>query len=295
MEEAIQKFIRYYHKIRKSSENTEASYRRDLEHLKDFLISRFALEDWRETTGTHLNSFILYLEGKNYAASSISRTTASVRAFFHYLERTGVIRDDPSEMLHPPKIIRKAPKIMDTDAVERLLEEPDPGTPKGLRDRAMLEMLYATGMRVSELVSLKLSDISLDMNYLVCTDKKSERAVPFGSKAKKALLDYYSSGRPKLVRGGSCEYVFTNINGRPMSRQGFWKILKSYASSAGIKEDITPHTLRHSFAAHMLQNGADLKSVQQMLGHSDISTTAIYLSLPVFRMQEIYENAHPRR
>ena len=295
MEEAIQKFIRYYHKIKKSSGNTEASYKRDLEKLKDYLIEERHITSWDVVTETHLNSYILYLESHQYAASSISRSIASTRAFFKYLEKKNMVSVNPSEAIKPPKIEKKAPQIMNVTDVEKLLSEPDLTTDKGIRDSAMLELMYATGMRVSELINLRLHDVNLSMCYLTCIDRKSERIIPFSQTARKALERYLKEARPHFVKDSKNDFFFTNCSGTAMSRQGFWKVLKGYAQAAGVESDITPHTLRHSFATHMLQNGADLKSVQEMLGHSDISTTQIYLDAGISHMRDVYNKAHPRK
>lgn len=294
MEEAIQKFIKYLHKTKKASENTELSYRRDLMKLMNYL-EESGVTDWRDVTETSLNSYILHLEEQQYAPSSVSRNIASIRAFFYYLLRRNLISGNPSDGLHPPKIEKKTPGILSVREVDRLLGMPDKDTPKGIRDRAMLELLYATGIRVSELISLHVSDVNLKIGYITCMDRTKERVVPFGSKARKALEAWLGEARPALLKGVDSDILFTNMNGRMMSRQGFWKILKGYAQEAGIEGEITPHTLRHSFAAHLIENGADLKSVQEMLGHSDISTTQIYLNMNIGRMRDVYEKAHPRR
>ena len=186
------------------------------------------------------------------------------------------------------------PRILTTEEVTFLLEQPSGNTPKELRDKAMLELLYATGIRVSELISLKVSDLNLQMEYVICTDIHKERIIPFGNVAREALTRYMQDGRDHLISQADCPWLFTNCTGGAMSRQGFWKMLKGYALEAGIHRDITPHTLRHSFAVHMLQNGADIRSVQEMLGHSDISTTQVYLSMNINRMRDVYMKAHPR-
>ena len=201
---------------------------------------------------------------------------------------------DPSKALQPPRVERKMPEILSIAEVDLLLRQPKTDTPKGIRDKAMLEMLYATGIRVSELIHLKIQDVNLMMGYTTCRDEK-ERIVPFGGPAKKALEQYLGSARAALMHGRDDDVLFVNCSGGPMSRQGFWKILKSYAKSAGITADITPHTLRHSFATHLLQNGADLKSVQEMMGHADISTTQMYLHLGVNKIRDVYRKAHPRK
>ena len=200
---------------------------------------------------------------------------------------------DPSKALQPPRVERKMPEILSIAEVDLLLRQPKTDTPKGIRDKAMLEMLYATGIRVSELIHLKTQDVNLMMGYITCRDEK-ERIVPFGGPAKKALEQYLGSARAALMHGRDDDVLFVNCSGGSMSRQGFWKILKSYAKSAGITADITPHTLRHSFATHLLQNGADLKSVQEMMGHADISTTQMYLHLGVNKIRDVYRKAHPR-
>lgn len=201
---------------------------------------------------------------------------------------------DPSKVLQPPKVERKMPEILSIAEVDLLLRQPKTDTPKGIRDKAMLEMLYATGIRVSELIHLKIQDVNLMMGYITCRDEQ-ERIVPFGGPAKKALEQYLGGARTALMHGREDDVLFVNCSGGPMSRQGFWKILKCYAKSAGITADITPHTLRHSFATHLLQNGADLKSVQEMMGHADISTTQMYLHLGVNKIRDVYQKAHPRK
>ena len=294
MEEAIQKFIIYLHKTKKASVNTEVSYHRDLEKLVDYLKENFGIDSWGTVTSTDLNSYMLYMEEQNYAASSISRSVASMRTFFNYLEKKRLIDANPSDDLKAPRVEKKMPDTLTVREVDRLLSQPNPETGKGMRDRAMMELLYATGIRVSELINLKVSDVNMGMNYIMCTDRTKERVVPFGTAAKEALSEYMYKARETFPEAEKSDVLFTNISGRKMSRQGFWKLLKGYAKSAGIERDITPHTLRHSFATHMIENGADLKSVQEMMGHSDISTTQIYLNMSIGRMRDVYERAHPR-
>lgn len=294
MEEAIQKFIRYFHKNKKSSANTEVSYKRDLEKLMQYLQEELHITSWDQVTATNLNSYMLFLESSKYASSSVSRSVASIRSFYQYMVKKEMVPENPSDELKPPKIEKKAPEILSVEEVSFLLKQPDRTTPKGIRDSAMLELLYATGMRVSELIGLRVSDINMQMNYLTCVDRKKERIIPFSATAKKALSLYLEKARKIFVHEES-DILFTNVSGQPMSRQGFWKVLKGYAAEAGIKADITPHTLRHSFATHMLQNGADLKSLQEMLGHSDISTTQMYLSMSITKIRDVYNKAHPRK
>lgn len=290
----IQKFITYLIEVKNASDSTVTSYERDLRKL-DVFLSEHGVEQIGQITATNLNSYILYLEKQGMSPATVSRNIASIRAFFHYALKQREIQEDPSELLKAPHVDRRAPGVLSMDEVTRLLEQPGEENPKEIRDKAMLELLYATGMRVTELITLKLSDVNMNLNYVVCRDGVKERVIPFGSQAKKALEVYLKSARNLLVKDEQTENLFTNCSGKQMSRQGFWKLIKQYAECAKISTDITPHTLRHSFAAHLVQNGADLKAVQEMLGHSDISTTQIYMNLAASRMKEVYEKAHPRK
>lgn len=287
-------FAAYLENEKNASDSTVASYQRDLKKLFLFLDNR-GVECVKDITATSLNSYILQMERDGFSTSSVSRSIASIRAFCHFLQKTKVTDEDPSGVLKAPHVEKKTPEVLTLDEVILLLEQPDIKTAKGLRDKAMLELLYATGMRVSELISLKLSDVNLAMSYVICQDGGKERVIPFGKEAAKALEYYLEESRSILLKGGESEYLFTNCSGKAMSRQGFWKLLKFYAEKAGIKKDITPHTIRHSFGAHLVQNGADLRAVQEMMGHSDISTTQIYMDMNVRRVREIYAKAHPRR
>ena len=293
MTQDIQNFIQYLHQVKKTSENTEVSYARDLKKMNQYLTAQ-GIHDVSEVTATSLNSYVLFLEKEGRKPATISRSIASMKAFYHYMEKEHKVSEDTSERLRAPRIEKKMPAVLTQEEVTRLLEQPGGTSPKELRDTAMLELLYATGIRVSELISLKVSDVNLAMEYLTCSDSHKERIIPFGSIAKKALSRYLELGRPKLVGDEQEEWLFTNCAGQQMSRQGFWKLIKSYGKKAGIEAEITPHMLRHSFAAHMVGNGADLKSVQEMLGHSDISTTQVYAQIGHRRMREVYVNAHPR-
>jgi len=293
MVQDIQDFIQYLHKEKQTSANTEVSYERDLRKMREFLSAQ-GIDEAEKVTATHLNAYVMYLEKQGRKPATISRSIASMKAFFHYLEKERRIDEDPAEKLKAPKIEKKMPAILSTEEVTLLLEQPCGNTPKELRDRAMLELLYATGIRVTELISLKVTDLNLQMEYVTCTDGHRERIIPFGDVARDALKKYMEQGRPKLIGDENCPWLFTNCTGQDMSRQGFWKLIKSYGKKAGITAEITPHTLRHSFAAHLVSNGADLKSVQEMLGHSDISTTQIYSQIGQGRIREVYLKAHPR-
>lgn len=293
MENAIQDFIDYLHTDKQTSQNTEISYKRDLRKLASFLLEN-GIDTFADATRTNLDAFVLYMEKKDFAASTISRSVASVRALYQYLFRERLIEDNPAEGLKPPRVEKKIPEILSVREVDKLLRQPDTKTPKGLRDKAMLELLYATGMRVSELIHLKLDSVNLSLGYITCQENGKERIIPINHVSRKALEEYLENARDILLKGSQTTSLFTNCSGRAMSRQGFWKMLKGYAKTAGIDRDITPHTLRHSFAAHLLQNGADIKSVQEMLGHSDISTTQVYLRLNTRKIRDVYINSHPR-
>ena len=288
-----EEFITYLREVKKTSRNTELSYKRDLVKLENYLAGQ-GISDVTKVSVTTLQSYILYMERSGFASATVSRNIASIKAFFHFLFRKGYIKEDISEDLKAPKIEKKLPEILTTEEVNRLLEQPRGASPKDLRDRAMLELLYATGIRVSELISLNMSDVNLQVGYIMCRDARKERVVPFGAPAKRALGEYIKNARPMMIADQSSDVLFTNCSGQPMSRQGFWKLVKYYARKAGITSDITPHTLRHSFAAHLVENGADLRSVQEMLGHSDISTTQIYANMSQNRLREVYAKNFPR-
>lgn len=289
----LEAFISYLSHIRKMSDNTIVSYRRDLNKFTAYLEEQ-GIRRIEEVSEFDLNDYIRQLEKQNFKAATISRSIASIKAFFHYLTKEGIVKEDISQNLKAPKIEKRVPEVMTVEETERLLMQPTGDNPKGLRDRAMLELLYATGIRVTELVSLKVQDVDLKTSLLDCRDSDRERKIPFGSKAREALVDYLSGGREQLLCGEKSDILFMNCSGKPMSRQGFWKLLKVYGKKAGIERDITPHTIRHSFAAHLIENGADVKSVQEMLGHSDISTTQVYVKFSGNHLREEYSKAHPR-
>ncbi len=271
----ITNFAEYLREVKKTSKNTELSYRRDLMQLSAYLEEQ-GITEVGKVTKTSLNSYILYLEREGKATTTISRMLASMKAFFHYEFSLGRIPKDPAELLKAPKIEKKAPTILSVEEVETLMAQPKGKKPKEIRDKAMLELLYATGIRVSELVHLELTDVNLPVGFITCKDDQKERNIPFGRTTKKALVDYLENGRETLLKGKESNWLFVNCSGKAMSRQGFWKIIKYYGEMAGIQSDITPHSLRHSFAAHLLKNGADVRAVQNMLGHSDMATTQIY-------------------
>ena len=271
----IENFTEYLREVKKTSRNTEISYQRDLVQLFSYLEGQ-GIKELNKVTKTSLNSYILYLEHEGRATTTISRMLASIKAFFHYEFSIGAIAKDPAELLRAPKIEKKAPTILSVEEVEVLMAQPKGKKPKEIRDKAMLELLYATGIRVSELVHLELGDLNMPVGFITCRADQKERNIPFDRKTKRALADYLESSRDLLLKGGESSWLFVNCNGKAMSRQGFWKIIKYYGEMAGIQSDITPHSLRHSFAAHLLKSGADVRAVQTMLGHSDMATTQMY-------------------
>jgi len=275
MEKEIEQFSVYLLEEKHVSSNTESSYKRDLRKLAAYLKKQ-DIEKVEEITETWLNAYVLYLERNRSAASSISRNIASIKSFFQYLCQTETIRKDPSWKLKAPKVERKLPEILTVEEINQLLEQPSLESTKGIRDRAMLELLYATGIRVSELISLTIAAVNMNLGFCVLKQGGKERIVPFRMKVKQALDRYLQESRMALLKGKESDYFFINCSGNEMSRQGFWKLIKQYGNQAGIKKEITPYTLRHSFAAHLIGNGADIHMVQQMMGHSDISTTQIY-------------------
>jgi len=292
LNDLIDQFINYMRIERGVSNNTIEAYSRDLKEFADF-IGKKTLP--LSKVDIHiLTEYITYLN-KRISKRSLARNISAIRTFFKFLVLEGIIEENPARLLEIPKVSRKLPGILNEHEIELLLNQPSPTTPIGIRDRAMLELLYASGLRVSELVSLKLNNVNLRIGYIKVMGKGSkERFVPIGEKAITALKTYMSSARAKFDKGRRSLYLFLNSRGKPFSRQGFWKLLKSYAKKAGINKKITPHIIRHSFATHLLQNGADLRSVQMMLGHSDISTTQIYTHIDRTYLKEVYKKYHPR-
>lgn len=293
MEQSINQFITYLHNVKKASENTVLSYKRDLTKMAVYLSDK-GIDSVRGVAMTDLEEYVAYLGEQKLAATTISRNIAAMKAFFQYLTKENLVDVDVAIKLKSPKIQKKMPEIMTMDEVVRLLEQPSGDSPKEIRDKAMLELLYATGIRVTELIQLKVTDVNMSMGFILCRDAHKERVIPFGSEARNALIKYLNGVRENMMTGKESDVLFVNCSGSAMSRQGFWKLIKYYTKKASITSDITPHTLRHSFAAHLVENGADLKSVQKMLGHSDLSTTQIYANINHNRIREVYAKAHPR-
>ena len=295
MTEDIKDFVVYLREVKRTSANTEMSYQRDLLQMVSYLREK-GITEVSKVTRTSLNSYILHLEKEGKATTTISRVLASMKAFFHYELSCGRIRRDPAELIKAPRVEKKLPTILTVEEVNCLLAQPGGEAPKEIRDKAMLELLYATGIRVSELIHLKLEDVNLNVGFITCRDGVKERTVPFGKVARQSLMDYMERSRKVLLKGSESEWLFTNCSGKPMSRQGFWKIIKYYGEKAGIQADITPHTLRHSFAAHLLKSGADVHAVQAMLGHSDMATTQAYMAYSrAGEMRDAGAGAYPRR
>lgn len=292
MYDLADEFINYLRVERGLADNTVQAYSQDLVKFFQFLETNgFALLGVREK---HISEYVVVL-GKELSAKSVTRNISAIRMFFRFLASQGKIKDNPTRLIETPRQSSKLPEVFNTKEVDQLLSQPDAATPRGQRDRAMLEVLYAAGLRVSELVKLKFSNINMEAGYLRTMGKGSkERIVPLGEKAIETLKNYISDGRMHQTKGLNSSYLFLTARGGPMSRQGFWKIIKKHGMAAGIKKSITPHAIRHSFASHLLEGGADLRSVQVMLGHSDISTTQIYTHVTRKHLRELHEKYHPR-
>ncbi|SFD51800.1 tyrosine recombinase XerD subunit [Lentibacillus persicus] len=292
---AFEDFFHYLLVERGVSDNTLKSYQRDLQNYMQYVEKVSRKTDWNEAGRTDIMGYLHKLKEDGKSSATIARTISSIRGFHHFLVREQLVDHDASIHIETPKKERKLPAALSSQDVETLLSI-NSGTPLKIRNKAMLELMYATGLRVTELVSLRVSDLHLTMGFVRCMGKGSrERIVPLGDVAKKAVDDYLQKARGQLTkRGEDQNALFVNQHGRPLSRQGFWKILKGIAREAGINKQITPHTLRHSFATHLLENGADLRSVQEMLGHADISTTQIYTHITKTRLKDIYQSYHPR-
>ena len=290
----IEEFVNYLGVERGLAQNTLQSYSRDLVQYYHYLEQVDGASP-ENASSTQIMGYLRDLQRQGKATATVARRLAALKAFYQFLVMEKKVEADPTANLESPRLEKKLPNVLTVQEVEHLLSQPDIRTVAGVRDRAMLELLYATGIRVSELVALNCSDVNSEMGFVRCTGKGSkERIIPVGSIALKNLRDYLQSSRPKLCRRGNEQAVFLNQHGRRLTRQGFWKIIKKYARQARIEKKITPHTLRHSFATHLLENGADLRAVQEMLGHADISTTQIYTHITRGRLKEVYSKAHPR-
>ncbi len=288
----LDRFISFLRIERGLAGNTVDAYSRDLIRFFRFLVARDI-----SPAAVNRDQIEQYVQmiGRRLSVRSVARNISAIKTFFRFLVAEGDIETSPARLLESPRPFQHLPGILSRDEVERLLAQPDTRTARGQRDRAMLEVLYATGLRVSELVRLKISSMNLEAGYVRTLGKGSkERVVPVGGRALEATRRYLSDGRRKLAKTGQCPLLFLNPSGRGISRQGFWKIIRKYGVKAGIRKRITPHSIRHSFATHLLEAGADLRSVQVMLGHEDISTTQIYTHVTRERLKKVHEACHPR-
>jgi len=294
MNELIKQFLDYISIEKGLSQNTIESYGRDLFKFGKYLKSH-GIEKPKEVKKNNISKYLYFLKDKGLAASSISRNLVAIKMFFRFLVTEHVLKEDAAGLLESPRLTQSLPDVMDIGEVTRILEAPNKRDTLGVRDTAALELMYATGMRVSELVGLVLNNLNMDVGFVRCSGKGGkERIIPIGSKAKTALQKYIEKSRPKLLKRSPDTHIFISRLGKKISRQSFWKIIKKYTKLAGIKKDISPHTLRHSFATHLLEKGADLRSVQEMLGHADISTTQIYTHINKARLKGIHRKFHPR-
>ena len=289
----IESFERYLSDVKQVSNNTYLSYVRDINQFSDYL-TRYLRTDVTAVTQETVSGYIAWLRGAGKSSSTIARNLASLKCFYNYLLSRNIVEQNPVFDIPVERAEKKLPQILTSAEVELLLDQPKCTDMKGYRDRAMLELLYATGIRVSELISLNIDDVKLSAGIIKCTTHDKERFIPMYSAAIKAVSDYINLVRPQMVASPTEQALFVNVNGERMTRQGFWKVLKHYQETAGIQKDITPHTLRHSFAAHLLENGADLRSIQEMLGDADISSTQVYAQLVKKQLKDVYNKAHPR-
>ena len=289
----VKEYTSFMTDIRHKSLNTVESYKRDVTQYISYLDGT-GVTDISSTTKTTVLSYLLYLQKEGRASSTVSRTLASLRSYYLFMMQNGVVKSNPTSNLEAPHVEKKIPKILSGEEVELLLEQPKDCDNKGIRDKAMLELLYATGIRVSELINLDVSDVNVPMSFVRCNGGKKERIIPMGHQAKDALENYINNVRKYMVKDENETALFVNCSGARLSRQGFWKLIKYYQHIAGIETDITPHTLRHSFAAHLLENGADLHSIQEMMGHADISSTQVYSRMMNSKIKDVYAKAHPR-
>ncbi len=294
MNQRLDQFLHYLIVEKGLSKNTIEAYGHGLNRFSNHLREK-GVRDWTDVTKFEVKAFLLFLKRKGLSTKTVVRNLVAIRTFFKFLAQEGILEVNPTEELESPKVAKTLPKILSLKEVEQLLEQPNLKTPLGIRDRAMLELLYAAGMRVSELVRLPMNQINLEGGYARLYGKGSrERIVPLGREAVKWVNLYLKDVREKLAKGKESQFLFINRSGKGMSRQRFWKNLKVYGQRAGIQKKITPHLLRHSFASHLLERGADLRSVQMMLGHADISTTQIYTHVTGERLKKVHQRYHPR-
>lgn len=292
MDKQIKLFLEFLQNDKKLSDNTLQSYRRDILQFEKFLDANDI--NFSKATEENIEDYLKELQKEGKKTSTASRSLATIRSFYQYLLRTKKVKEDPTVSIQSPKIEKRVPSVLTSEEVELLLDQPKDVDLKGTRDKAMLEFAYATGMKVTEIIDLNIDDVNFDENTVLCSNGKKARIIPLGTLAEKALKEYVEDARPIMVKDETNKALFVNVNGDRLTRQGFWKIVKYYKEQAHIEKDITPHVLRHSFATHLLQNGADLKAIQTMLGHSDISSTQVYMQFQDPGIKNEYKKAHPR-
>ncbi len=292
MQKQIKNFLNFIENDKKVSQNTLQSYKRDILQYESYVEENKI--NFLKVDEEIIKDYLKHMNEIGKKSSTISRSLASIRSFYQYLLRIKKVKRDPTEGIQSPKIEKRIPSVLTSQEVELLLEQPKNVDLKGIRDKAMLEFAYATGMKVTEIISLNIDDVNLEEGFVTCKGKERTRNIPLGSLSLKALKDYIENSRNILIKDDNVTALFVNTNGQRLTRQGFWKIVKYYKEQAHITKEITPHILRHSFATHLLQNGADLKAIQTMLGHSDISSTQIYMQFQDATIQNIYKKAHPR-
>ena len=292
MEKQIKLFLQFLENEKRASANTLQSYKRDIVQYQEYINENDI--NYLKVDSDDLNSYFEYLKKQGRKTSTISRAIASVRVFYQFLVRTKKIKKDPTAEVKTPKIEKKVPSILTQKEVELLLDQPKCVDLKGIRDKAMLEFTYATGMRVSEIIALNIDDVNIEDEFVFCHYGYKKRTIPLGKMAVKTLSDYIKRARPILIKTEDEKALFVNLSGERLTRQGFWKIVNYYKEQANITKDITPHVLRHSFATHLLQNGAELKAIQMMLGHSDISSTQVYMQFQNENIKDVYNKTHPR-
>ena len=293
MADYVAQYRNYLEEEKQASTNTLSSYLRDLTQFQSWLMNKGSM-DLRKVKKEAVAEYLEYMTQQGKSPATVTRGIASIKSFYAYMVQSGTMKTNPAKTVSAAKVERKIPEILTSKEVELFLEQPKCVDEKGYRDHAMLELLYATGIRVSELISLDVSDVNLTVGFIRCRGKEKDRMIPLYQAAIKALQDYLRDIRPRIVANEEENALFVNMNGERMSRQGFWKIIKYYQEKAEIEKEITPHTLRHSFAVHLLQNGADLRSIQEMLGHADISSTQIYTQVVKKQLNDVYHKAHPR-
>ena len=289
----IEDFEKFLIREKHASDNTVNAYMKDLEHFEGFVMSR-GISGVTDVSNSDIVAYLMELKKQGRSKSTVNRRLTSIRTFYKFLVREGRVKENPAEDIKSPRIEKKDIEFLSIDEVNKLMTLPDESI-KGIRDRAILELMYATGIRASELIDMKLEDLNMRMGFVKCTGEHSKaRIIPIGRPARHALEDYVYDARPVLLKKSTSEKLFVNYAGESMTRQGLWKILKEYGEEAGLKIRLTPQVLRNSFAVHMLQNGADIKSIQELMGHEDIAATQAYLAVTKNRIKDVYDRAHPR-